>query len=331
MNVIREIERINAKELENGIYGGCSKGGSWHDKYKNSAWVYVGGLPYELTEGDIICVMSQWGEIEDINLVREKGTNKSQGFAFVKYEDQRSTILAVDNFNGIQILQRIIRVDHVDQYKLPKEVREREEQLLDEDPEASVTIGPGHAYKSQELDNEYSISSGVDHWQKPSTKTASTVVQAAVETNSDKHSRKKKHKDHKEKSKKKHKRERHSDEDVEKHHKHHKKKRSSSDRDEDAGRYHHHHHDRQRLDSSVGQVADTFRDVPPAAPSSSSAPKMSSTALPSENALSWRGNRDPAVKRQADDARRRQRLAEQRGPVARRDEFSGFGGMNRRR
>jgi RNA-binding motif X-linked protein 2 len=81
MNVIKEIERITALELENGIIGGVTNG-SWHDDYKKSSWVYVGGMSYELTEGDIICFMSQWGEIEDINLVREKGTNKSQGSFF---------------------------------------------------------------------------------------------------------------------------------------------------------------------------------------------------------------------------------------------------------
>lgn len=37
---------------------------------------------------------------------------ESKGFAFLKYEDQRSTVLAVDNLNGITILDRNIRVDH---------------------------------------------------------------------------------------------------------------------------------------------------------------------------------------------------------------------------
>ena len=68
----------------------------------------AGGFSFELSEGDIICVMSQWGEVEDINLVRDKETNKSRGFAFIKYEDQRSTILAVDNFNGIKLLGRLV-------------------------------------------------------------------------------------------------------------------------------------------------------------------------------------------------------------------------------
>ena len=70
MNVVREIDRINALELNKGIYGGGK--GSWHEAYSSSAWVYVGGLNYELSEGDMICVMSQWGEIDDINMVREK-------------------------------------------------------------------------------------------------------------------------------------------------------------------------------------------------------------------------------------------------------------------
>lgn len=47
--------------------------------------------------------LSRYGEIVNINLVRDKKTGKSKGFCFVCYEDQRSTILAVDNFNGIKV------------------------------------------------------------------------------------------------------------------------------------------------------------------------------------------------------------------------------------
>lgn len=48
---------MNEKELKLGIAGQDSK--SWHQKYKNSAWIFVGGLPYELSEGDIISIFSQ--------------------------------------------------------------------------------------------------------------------------------------------------------------------------------------------------------------------------------------------------------------------------------
>ncbi|RKP16213.1 RNA-binding domain-containing protein, partial [Rozella allomycis CSF55] len=94
--------------------------GSWHDSYKDSSYIFAGNLDYELTEGDIVVIFSQYGEIVDLNLIRDKDTGKSKGFAFLAYEDQRSTVLAVDNFNGMKLLNRTLRVDHVKNYKPPK-------------------------------------------------------------------------------------------------------------------------------------------------------------------------------------------------------------------
>lgn len=62
------------------------------------------------------------------------------------YEDQRSTILAVDNLNGANVLDRTLRVDHVKKYKQARvkgndgEWKEREEQSLNAKPEM---IGEG--------------------------------------------------------------------------------------------------------------------------------------------------------------------------------------------
>ena len=47
-----------------------------------------------------------------LNLIRDKETGKSKGFAFLKYEDQRSTDLAVDNLGGTTVLGRVLKVDH---------------------------------------------------------------------------------------------------------------------------------------------------------------------------------------------------------------------------
>jgi len=58
-SVIREISRINERELTANV----SSAASWHAQYKDSAYVYVGGLPYELNEGDIIVVFSQYGAL----------------------------------------------------------------------------------------------------------------------------------------------------------------------------------------------------------------------------------------------------------------------------
>ena len=35
--------------------------------------------------------------------MRDKFTGKQKGYGFLCYEDQRSTDLAVDNFNGIKV------------------------------------------------------------------------------------------------------------------------------------------------------------------------------------------------------------------------------------
>ena len=75
------------------------------------------GLSNELTEGDVVTIFSQYGEPVDVNLPRDKQTGKSRGFGFVMYENQKSTILAVDNLNGSKVLGRTIRVDHVSKYK----------------------------------------------------------------------------------------------------------------------------------------------------------------------------------------------------------------------
>jgi len=90
----------------------------------DSAYIFIGGLNYDMNEGDIVIVFSEFGEVVDLRLARDKVTGKSKGFAFLAYEDQRSTILAVDNFNGAEICGRTLRVDHIKKYKPPKEFME---------------------------------------------------------------------------------------------------------------------------------------------------------------------------------------------------------------
>jgi len=122
MNVVKEIKRINEQELKMGIKK------SWHDDYKDSAYIFVGNIDHRLTEGDIRTVFEQYGKVVDINRVTDKKTGEPKGFAFIGYEDQRSTVLAVDNFNETQLLGRTLRVDHVRKYKPPKEEEEEEEE-----------------------------------------------------------------------------------------------------------------------------------------------------------------------------------------------------------
>ena len=105
-----------------------SSSASWHTDYRDTAWIYIGGFPYDHTEGDILTVFSQFGEPVSINLIRDKETGKSKGFAFLKYEDQRSTDLAVDNLGGATVGGRILKVDHT-RYKRKEDEDERERDM----------------------------------------------------------------------------------------------------------------------------------------------------------------------------------------------------------
>ena len=63
--------------------------------------------------------------------------------AFLAYEDQRSTILAVDNFNGAEICGRTLKVNHVKEFKVPREYLEvGEDADLGMDSEIYKPSGP---------------------------------------------------------------------------------------------------------------------------------------------------------------------------------------------
>lgn len=123
MNSIRAIQELNKRELENVV----SPSASWHADYRDTAYIYIGGLPLTLTEGDVLTIFSQYGEPTYLNLVRDKETGKSKGFAFLKYEDQRSCDLAVDNLGAATLMGRVLKVDHT-RYKRKEGEEEKEEE-----------------------------------------------------------------------------------------------------------------------------------------------------------------------------------------------------------
>lgn len=347
MNNVRSIENLTEQEFKHGIFGGIT-GGSWHEKYIGSAWVFVGGLNYELTEGDIICVMSQWGEVEDIHLVREKETNKSKGFAFIKYEDYRSTILAVDNFNGISLLGRTLRCDHVENYKLPKDILEKEAEKLEADPSADVDIGPGHAYKHKDLASEFDINKGVDLWRYGSQSEKLSKPHVAEEREEKKESKKHKKHKHKHKKDKKEKTKQeghhnfHSDGDSDAYSQNNDDKefkQTHRGRSEERGSSRNIRKDNKRNRSnSRERMHDNGHDNKLV-----NETKKHPLVAPSVGVASWRGNRDPELMKQklarlegsktnnttGDDAKifssSNNKVYEER----KRDEFGSFGGFNR--
>ncbi|KAK0259138.1 RNA-binding protein Cwf29 [Friedmanniomyces endolithicus] len=118
MQSIKQVQRLNDTELEKVVPSNAS----WHTDYRDTAYIYIGGLPFELSEGDILTIFSQYGNPVHVNLVRDKETGKSRGYCFLKYEDQRSCDLAVDNLSGAGVMGRLLSVDHTRYKKKEGEV-----------------------------------------------------------------------------------------------------------------------------------------------------------------------------------------------------------------
>lgn len=148
-SVIREIDKLNRQELEAGV----PIGASWHNDYNDTAYIYIGGLLPELNEGDVLAIFSQFGVPVHVKLGRNKETGKSQGYGFLKYEDQRSTVLAVDNLNGAEVLGRKLRVDHT-YFKPPEDLSELEAEMAFDDylyaPEKSSRKSSRRSHRDRE-------------------------------------------------------------------------------------------------------------------------------------------------------------------------------------
>jgi len=69
MNPLTQI-RSRIKQRREEVLNRIPESASYHSQYRASAYVYAGQLSFKLTEGDLLAIFSQYGEIVDVNLVR---------------------------------------------------------------------------------------------------------------------------------------------------------------------------------------------------------------------------------------------------------------------
>ena len=73
--------------------------------------IYVGNLPYDVTETDLREIFSQFGEISQINLITDKFSGQSKGFGFVEMEDNSQADAAIKGLNESNLKGRNIKVN----------------------------------------------------------------------------------------------------------------------------------------------------------------------------------------------------------------------------
>ena len=73
--------------------------------------IYVGNLPYTITEGELKDVFSEFGEVSTVNVITDKFSGQSKGFGFVEMENNSEADEAIKALNESNLKGRNIRVN----------------------------------------------------------------------------------------------------------------------------------------------------------------------------------------------------------------------------
>lgn len=73
--------------------------------------LYVGNLSYETTEEDLHKLFAQAGTVESVDLIKDRASGRSKGFAFVVMGNQSELEKAIQMFNSYNLGQRELTVN----------------------------------------------------------------------------------------------------------------------------------------------------------------------------------------------------------------------------
>lgn len=73
--------------------------------------IYVGNLSYRATEDEIRDAFAQFGEVQAVQIIKDRETGRSRGFAFVEMSDSQQALQAIDEMNSVEIAGRPVRVN----------------------------------------------------------------------------------------------------------------------------------------------------------------------------------------------------------------------------
>jgi len=72
--------------------------------------LYVGNLSYSTTEGNLSELFGAFGEVVSVNLITDRMTGRSKGFAFVEMAEYDAAQEAINQLNGKEVEGRALKV-----------------------------------------------------------------------------------------------------------------------------------------------------------------------------------------------------------------------------
>ncbi|GAB2209766.1 hypothetical protein Droror1_Dr00026990 [Drosera rotundifolia] len=79
--------------------------------------VFVGNIPYDATEEQLIQICEEVGPVVSFRLVVDRETGKPKGYGFCEYKDEETALSARRNLQGYEINGRQLRVDFAENDK----------------------------------------------------------------------------------------------------------------------------------------------------------------------------------------------------------------------
>ncbi|MBW1715800.1 MAG: RNA-binding protein [Deltaproteobacteria bacterium] len=73
--------------------------------------IYVGNLPYNVTEEELREAFSEFGEVSSVNVIMDKYSGQSKGFGFVEMEKSSEAEEAIKALNESSLKGRNIKVN----------------------------------------------------------------------------------------------------------------------------------------------------------------------------------------------------------------------------
>lgn len=73
--------------------------------------IFVGNLDFGATESSIRTLFEPYGNVERVNLITDRDTGRSRGFAFVEMTDPGEATRAIEALNGTSVGGRALNIN----------------------------------------------------------------------------------------------------------------------------------------------------------------------------------------------------------------------------
>lgn len=73
--------------------------------------IYIGNLSFKTTEDELRQAFEGFGEVSSVNIITDKFSGESRGFAFVEMTDKDAGMAAISGLNGQEMGGRTLKVN----------------------------------------------------------------------------------------------------------------------------------------------------------------------------------------------------------------------------